>query len=227
MPRQNRVTPLGEIVATPARGTLMGNRGRLHDAHGVIRRPYLGQRWIICRLSFKGRRRPIMAPGQYTELFFLDEATALAAGHRPCAECQRERFERFRVTWAAANPRLTHGQPPPAPALDALLHAQRLTLSGRKRTFAAPAASLPDGTFVLWQADSAAVSTDDPQADGMPYLVLDRWLLRWSPFGYSAAVSRPESGYLRVLTPRSVVNALAAGYVVDLHPSARLYGASL
>jgi hypothetical protein len=209
MPRQNRVTPFGEIMATPARGTLMGNRGRLHDEHGVIRRSFLGQRWIICLLSFKGWWRPVMAPGQYTELFFLDEATALAAGHRPCAECQREHFERFRAIWAAANPRPAHTPPTAAPALDAVLHAQRLTPVGRQRTYAAPSASLPDGAFVTVPGDPRA------------YLVLGRWLLRWSAFGYDTAIARPDSGVLRVLTPRSVVKTMAAGYAAEFHPSSQ------
>ena len=208
MPRQNRVTPFGEIVATPARGTLMGNRGRLHDEHGVIRRPFQVQRWIICRLSFKGRRRPVMAPGQYTELFFLDEATALAAGHRPCAECQRPRFEHFRAIWAAANPRLAGGPRPAAPALDAVLHAERLTPAGRKRTYAASAAHLPDGTFVLLPGDPHA------------YLVLGSALLRWTAFGYDRALARPADAIVRVLTPRSVVKTLAAGYPAGWHASA-------
>src|SRR4051794_26424644 len=99
MPRQNRVTPSGDIITTPERGTLMGNRGVLHDADARIVRRWQGKRWIACVLEFKGRWRPVMAPGRYTELFFLDEATALAAGHRPCAECRRRRFDEFRDTW--------------------------------------------------------------------------------------------------------------------------------
>ena len=207
MPRQNRVTPFGELIASPARGTLLGNRGLLHDAHGAIRRPFQVQRWIICRLSFKGRRRPIMAPGQYTELFFLDEATALAAGHRPCAECQRPRFEHFRAVWAAANPRLSGGPRPPAPLLDAALHAERLTPAARQRTFAALAASLPDGACVSLPGDPRA------------YLVRGPYLLHWTPFGYDAAQPRPI-GTVQVLTPRSVVRTLAAGFAAQIHPSA-------
>lgn len=222
MPRRNRVTPFGEIVASPARGTLMGNRGPLHDDQGVIRRSFSGQRWIICRLSFKGRWRPVMAPGQYTELFFLDEATALAAGHRPCAECQRERFEQFRAIWAAANPRLSGGPRPTATTLDAALHAERLTQpgpmrnQGRKRTYAAPAASLPDGTFVIGPGDPP----------GQAYLVLGQYLLHWAPFGYDAAIPRPFYGNLRVLTPHSVVRTLAAGFEAGVHASAQTLLAS-
>ena len=109
MSRQNRGTPFGDIIATPARGTLMGNRGCLHDNQGHIIRPYQLKRWIIYQLEFKGRRRQIMTPGKYTELFFLDEATALAAGHRPCVECSRPRFTEFVAAWAEANPDLAGG----------------------------------------------------------------------------------------------------------------------
>ena len=106
MPLQNRVTPLGELVADPARGLVYGNRGCLHDAEGRIRRRYAGKRWIACRLEFRGRRRTrLLQPGRYTELFFLDEATAFAAGHRPCAECRREDYVRFQAALARARPR--------------------------------------------------------------------------------------------------------------------------
>jgi hypothetical protein len=126
MPRQNRVDPFSEIIATPARGTLMGNRGRLHNESGQIIRPYKGKRWIICQLQYKGRRRQIMAPGRYTELFFLDEATALAAGHRPCAECSRSRFKEFVEAWVQANPELITGTKVSAGQLDTILHQERV-----------------------------------------------------------------------------------------------------
>ena len=117
--------PFGEIVAVPERGTMMGNRGVLHDAQGRIRRPWQVKRWLICLLDFKGRRRPLMAPNRYTELYFLDEATALAAGHRPCAECRRARFLAFRDAWASAN----GGVPPESvrvAMIDDQLHAERV-----------------------------------------------------------------------------------------------------
>src|SRR4051794_18491489 len=103
MPRQNRVAPSGEIIAPPERGTMMGNRGVLHDAGGRIHRPWRLRRWLLCRLEFKGRHRIVMTPSRWTELFFLDEATGLAAGHRPCCECRRVRFVAFREAWAAGN----------------------------------------------------------------------------------------------------------------------------
>src|SRR5262245_59079626 len=132
MARKNRVTPSGEIVATPERGTLMGNRGVLHDDQGRIVRRWQGKRWIACVLEFRGRKRTVMTPGRYTELFFLDEATALAAGHRPCAECQRERFNAFRDAWRRGN---GVAMPPTAPEIDGRLHAERLGPGGSKRTW--------------------------------------------------------------------------------------------
>jgi hypothetical protein len=118
VPRRNRVTPFGEIIATEARGLLYGNRGVLHDNDGTLVRSWQVRRWIACRLEFKGRRRPLMRPGRFTELFFLDEATALAAGHRPCAECRREDFLRFRQMWMD----LHQDGSPRADDLDRVMH---------------------------------------------------------------------------------------------------------
>ena len=126
MPRRNRVTPFGEIVAVPERGTMMGNRGVLHDAEGRIRRPWQVKRWLICLLEFRGRHRVVMAPGRYTELFFLDEATGLAAGHRPCSECRRGRFLAFRDAWAAGNGRAVPPEMIQAGTIDDRLHAERV-----------------------------------------------------------------------------------------------------
>jgi hypothetical protein len=207
MPRQNRVTPFGTLIATPARGTLTGNRGCLHDDHELIRRQFRGQRWIICLLEFKGRKRTIMTPGQYTELFFLDEATALAAGHRPCAECQRQRFNLFRETWAKANPEITSAKRPAATALDAVLHQERMATGTKPSRFCHSVDPLPDGTFV----------TDDEQN---AYLVLKNQLLRWSPAGYEYPVEYAIHYPARVMTPDSVVRTLAAGYPVNIHASA-------
>jgi hypothetical protein len=185
----------------------MGNRGCLHDAHRRIRRTFVGTRWIICVLQFKGRRRPVMAPGRYTELFFLDEATALAAGHRPCVECQRARFARFREHWRAANPWPAGRAGPSAADLDAALHAERLHGRGRRRTHTARASALPAGAMI---ADGA----------GRAYLVHGDHLLRWAPDGYGEGIARPSAEVI-VLTPASVVRALADGYPVAVHATAR------
>src|SRR6266567_7977333 len=209
MPLQNRVTPLGTIVATTARGTLMGNRGRLHDAERRLRRTSVpGYRaWVTCQLEFRLRRRRVMTPGRYTELFFLDEATALAAGHRPCGECQRARYDLFRERWAAANRDLSTAARPSADDMDRVLHAERLGSGGAKRTYRDRLSHLPAGVMV---------ADDEHRA----FLVHERRLLRWTPGGYAGRESRRENAELSVLTPRSIVQAIARGLPVGLHPSA-------
>ena len=148
-----------------------------------------------------------MTPGHYTELFFLDEATALAAGHRPCAECQRERFNRFRETWAKANQEMAGTSRPAATTLDAVLHQERIGTNGQAHRFCNSIENLPGGAFV----------TDDEQT---AYLVLRNQLLRWNPAGYEHPAVRTISYPARVLTPASVVRTLAAGYPVSIHSSA-------
>lgn len=203
MPHQNRVTPFSTLIATPERGTLNGNRGCLHDEQGQIRRQFRGKRWIICLLEFKGRRHPIMMPGRYTDLFFLDESTALAAGHRPCAECQRDRFNLFREHWAKANPEITSEFRPRATVIDEILQEERIGI----RKSCTSLVGLPDGTML----------TDDGLA---AYLVLKGKLLRWAPSGYEQ-VKIPNINFpATILTSASVVRALKAGYPVDIHPSA-------
>jgi hypothetical protein len=195
MPFRNRVTPLGELVATPERGLVYGNRGRLHDADGTIRREWQVKRWISCRLEFRGRYRAggPMAPGRYTGLFFLDEATALAAGHRPCAECRNADYRSFLGLTGASG----------ADELDRRLHAERLGAKPERDV-----GSLPDGAFVLLE-DAA-------------WLVLDGRLLRWTPGGYTGR--RAATGRAALLTPPTSLGVLDSGWsggVPLLHPSAR------
>ncbi len=186
----------------------MGNRGGcLHDTAQRIVRPFVSRRWIACLLEFKGRRRTVMTPGRYTELFFLDEATALAAGHRPCAECQRTRYDLFRERWAVANPDLTTLARPSADDMDRVLHAERLGTGGAKRTYRDRLSRLPIGVMV---------ADDEHRA----FLVHERGLLRWTPGGYAGRESLRENAELSVLTPRSIVQAIARGLPVSLHPSA-------
>jgi hypothetical protein len=217
MPLQNRVDPFGQIIATPHRGTLMGNRGCLHDNADRPLRQYQVKRWIICVLDFKGRTRQPMPPGHYTSLFFLDEATALAAGHRPCAECQRERFAEFRRQWAAANPELAGGPAPLVDTIDAALHHERISdhfhqRDKVKRTYVEHLDALPDGAFVLLGSSTTA------------YLVLGDALYPWSFAGYGEPLARPAGAQVHVLTPRSIVGALAHGYHADIHASAASSG---
>jgi hypothetical protein len=201
VPRQNRVTPLSDLIATPERGLVYGNRGCLHDEAGRIRRRYDGRRWIACRLEFRGwHRELLMQPGRFTELFFLDEATAFAAGHRPCALCRREDYVRFLELSGADG----------ADAIDARLHAERLDPGTReRRNHEAWLDELPDGAFVL--------------RDGEPWLVLGAELLRWSAGGYDGRVARPARERARLLTPPSSTAVLRAGWRSALplvHPSA-------
>ena len=208
MPLQNRVTPFGTIVAVPERGTLMGNRGILHDESRHLVRPWQLQRWIACQTEFRGRRRQVMRPHSYTELFFLDEVTAFAAGHRPCAECRHADYRRFQSAWTAWT-----GEPASAPAIDTVLHADRLEGRGahqRQRTFQVAGdaiASLPDGIFA--------------SLDGTPWLLWRGQLLAWSAGGYTARRPLPTADEsVTVLTPRALVAVLRAGYQPAVHPSA-------
>jgi hypothetical protein len=206
MPLQNRVTPLGELIADPARGLVYGNRGCLHDEAGRIRRRHNGKRWIACRLRFRGwLRRPLMQPGRFTELFFLDEVTALSSGHRPCALCRRDDYVRLTALWKTLHP----GQVG-ADAIDAQLHTERVAPRTRAHLcHEARLEDLPDGVFVL--------------TEGAPSLVIGRELMTWTPGGYAARRPRPARQWALVITPPSLVEVLRAGWqplVPLLHPSA-------
>jgi hypothetical protein len=199
VPLRNRVTPFGEIVATSARGTLMGNRGVLHDDQRQIVRDWQVRRWIACRLDFRGRQREVMPPGRYTALFFLDEATAFAAGHRPCAECRHADYLRFRAAWPARTEASID-------EIDRQLHLERRSGPWRPRTHPADLAGLPMGAFIA--------------RDGAAWLVVEDALLRWSPAGYTEPAPR-TAGPVQLLTPPSIVELFRNGYTPVIHPSAR------
>jgi len=202
VPLRNRVTPWGTIEADPARGLLMGNRGCLHDATGRLRTEgWRSRRWIVCVTSFKQRHRTLLQPGRWTELFFLDEPTALAAGHRPCAECRRGAYRAFLAAWAA-----THGEAPRADAIDAVLHAERIPPRRGAARSCRALGSLPDGSMVL-------------TPDSTPALVLDHRLLPWSHAGYGPPVPAEPGFEVRLLTPPATVATLEAGYRPILHPT--------
>jgi hypothetical protein len=209
VPNQNRVTPFGDIVATPERGTFLGNRGVLHDAEGHIRRAWQVKRWLVCVLEFRDRKRRILTPGRYTELFFLDEATALAAGHRPCAECRHARFLAFCHAWGLAHPADGTSPRPTAAAIDDRLHAERVGPNRSKSSFVAALDDLPDGVIVTVAAWGERA-----------HLVWGGSLLAWSPGGYGERRPRSKGEAVCVLTPKSTVEAIRAGYVPEIHPSA-------
>ena len=203
MPLQNRVTPTGEIIATPHRGLFTGNRGIIHDptTKTLLTRRWASQAWLTCVCEFKGRRREVMGARSWTELFFLDEATAFAAGHRPCFFCRRDDANRFRVAWEQGNG-VTKVL---ARDIDAVLHRERL--SGPKKRLHArtmPLEELPDGAMVQEGADS--------------YLIAHGRALSWSPDGYRETRNTIDDAML--LTPPSTLCALSAGYRPVLHPSA-------
>jgi hypothetical protein len=208
MPLQNRVTPLNEIVVYPEHGLFMGNRGRLHnDNRQISRQTSSVKRWIICLTSFKDRQRPLMSPGQYTELFFLDEATALAAGHRPCATCRRRDYDCFKASWIRGNPDAELTVKSSINDIDARLHADRTTQSEEQRTFLGRLGDLPDGTFITLPDDQT------------PLLLWEAKLLAWTPARYIQGPHVDDDCEVLVRTPRSTVNALRAGYIPTIHSS--------
>ncbi|AXS39389.1 hypothetical protein [Breoghania sp. L-A4] len=209
MPLQNRVTPFGEIVAHEARGTLFGNRGgRIHDprTRALSSRRWASRRWICCLLAFKGRRRAVMGTG-YTELFFLDEVTALAAGHRPCFECRRRDAAAFARSWAAAQ---GLDAPPKADEMDRVLHDERRQDARARPLDAAAVARLPDGAMIATPTDDAA---------GTSFALRGPQAFPWSPDGYGAPRPRAKIASAWLLTPPVTCAALKAGFRPLWHPS--------
>ena len=203
MPLQNRVTPTGEIIATPERGLFTGNRGIIHDpaTRTLLKKRWSTPAWLTCLCEFRGRRRKVMGERSWTELFFLDEATAFAAGHRPCFFCRREDAMRFQAAWETGNRVRDLG----APDMDAVLHRERLD-KGKKRLHPLPTRldDLPDGAMV--------------QEGAASFLIVRGGAFRWSPGGYSKTEAPLKQAML--LTPPSTLRAFAAGYRVVLHPTA-------
>jgi hypothetical protein len=199
---QNRVDPVGNIIKTSARGSWMGNRGLLHDEHQNLVRPFKLQAWLICLLEFKGRKRPVMAPRQYTELFFLDEATAFSAGHRPCFECRRKDYDRFKTLWIKANPEYGFDEKTSIRRIDEVLHKERIDPAGSKITYTGALKDLPDGSFIVYK--------------DQPAVLVNSSIFPWSPFGYEKEILLPKEEKLTVLTPGSVVNAFRAGYLPQI-----------
>jgi hypothetical protein len=203
MTEQNRVTPLGDIVAIPLRGAWTGNRGHIHSGKDIARF-HAGNLWIVCALQFRGRWNQQWQPHHYTFLYFHDEAVAFAAGHRPCAECRRVSYNAYRAAWADG----LSVEPPSAVAMNRWLHSERLVPgTHRRRLHSMSWSGLPNGTFAL--------------LDGAPFLVLGNEVVKWGAAGYGEHRLRPADGRAEVITPPATVAVLRAGYPVQIDPSAR------
>lgn len=209
MTQQNRVDPWGALHAVYSRGTLMGNRGILHDDRGVIKRRWSSPTWVTCVLNFRGRSSPgVFRPGHYSKLFFLDEATSFAAGHRPCGECQRQRYVEFKAAWEAANASEYHLSVRSIKLLDRQLHRERASMESAsgKVTFGSNPAELPAGVLIEWA--------------GGAWLVTSRQeLRRWTFDGYAETIELPNQA-VQVLTPISIVRTFQQGFVPQMHRSA-------
>jgi hypothetical protein len=199
---QNRIDPFGNIIRTPAKGAWMGNRGILHDEKKEIRHVFRSKAWITCTLEYKGRRREVMSPNTWTELFFLDEATAFSAGHRPCFFCRYQEAKNFKSHWIKGNPGYGFTDNTSVQELDNILHRERIGKDKQKRTYEEEINLLPDGSFVSIQ--------------GQPYLVKATHLHLWTPFGYERFIDRPVSGKAVLITPPTIVNAFRAGYLPQM-----------
>lgn len=209
MPLQNRVDPFGDLQAVTARGSLLGNRGVLHNQARSIVRPWQGKAWVTCVLEYGGYQRTVFEPGKYSQLFFLDEATAFAAGHRPCGTCRHQRYREFKATWLQANPGAVSNGNESMTEIDKVLHAERAVKGGAKITFEAQIDTLPFGVFI--------------EKDGIAYLVTETALLPWSFHGYAQAIPLPAAHTcVTVLTPASIVRLFRQGFRPQVEASACL-----
>ncbi|MFH6770266.1 hypothetical protein V8G56_16065 [Gaetbulibacter aquiaggeris] len=205
MPYQNKVDPWGQINAVKSRGMFLGNRGMLHNTSKEIVSVHKIKGWVTCLLEFKGRKREIMAPNTYTELFFLDEATAFSAGHRPCAECRRERYNEFKEKWLSANSHLLEGNKPTIANIDKVIHQERLHKK-EKITYSTNFGALPDGTMI--------------RRDSNAYLIWKNKLYLWTFSGYSLAdIKIEKNDVVKVLTPKSYVKMFSNNFVPIIHDS--------
>lgn len=208
MSLQNRVNPYGEIITSTSRGTWMGNRGVLSKNRKIVK-PYKLLNWITCVLEYRGIRRAVMTDGRYTELFFLDEATSFSAGHRPCAECRRADYTRFKKLWLEANKDEYELAAQTMKIIDSINHAERMDEKGNKKGYTDRLSHLPDGVFVQLATGPDA------------YLYINGQLLRWTEFGYDSVITVPAGTMVTVLTPKSYVRTFKQGYLPHIHDSAK------
>ncbi len=205
LPLRNRVDPWGRLQAVRARGSLMGNRGILHNGNDIVR-PWATKAWVTCVLDATFQKRKPFSPGTYSELFFLDEATAFAAGHRPCRVCQRQRHDQFNTAWTAANAASASRTRLPIADIDKALHAERTRSDKGKRTYTTAVAELPPGTFF--------------EHAGQARLAWPTGLLAWSLSGYTKGDALAPGTQIEVLTPRSIVRLFRTGFRPHVHASA-------
>lgn len=205
---QNRVSPNGSFIKTKARGSWLGNRGVIHNENKEIVKTYTIKAWIICMLEFRGRHREIMQPGHWTELFFLDEATAFSAGHRPCFQCRYKDHIRFKEYWLKGNPQYGFGMKTSVKAIDEIIHTERIDKYGKKVSYTEQIKNLPDG-IILNKEDEC-------------YLLSKGKLYHWTPSGYDRCEDAVPELVVEVLTPRSVANAFMAGYDPQIDKSAEI-----
>lgn len=207
MTLQNRIDPWGKLNAVAARGAWMGNRGILHDDQKQIMAPWRHKSWITCELKFKNRKRAVFSAGRYSELFFLDEATALSAGHRPCAECRRGRYNEFKTLWCAVMLGIATPASIPVSRIDSQLHVERAVRGGGKLTFRTEFKHVPEGAFI--------------EIDGAAFLIWRGGLHRWSPQGYVRTMrALSPSDEVIVLTPASIALLYQHGFKPQVHDSA-------
>ena len=207
MPLQNRVDPWGQLQAVNSRGAWLGNRGIIHNEKKQIVAQWRSNAWITCQTQFKGRLNPVFAPNSYSQLFFVDEATAFAAGHRPCGECRRDRYKEFKAAWIQSNRGQIEIENPSVIDIDKILHSERVFEDKKKRTFEAKIGSLPQGTII--------------EHEGKALLLWQDKLHEWSFDGYSQSQSSlSPSLSVEVLTPPSIVRLFASGFTPQVHVSA-------
>ena len=207
MPYQNKVDPWGNIHAVKSRGMFLGNRGVLHNENQQIVASHRIKGWVTCLLEFKDRKRKVMSPNRYTELFFLDEATAFSAGHRPCAECRRIRYNEFKEKWLEANGKLLQGKKTTAPNMDSIIHQERIS-NKQKVTYPSTINSLPDGTMI--------------GINSKAFLIWKSKLFEWSFSGYAISeMAYHINDQVIVLTPKSYVKTFSMGFVPEVHKSVK------
>ncbi|MFA6711884.1 MAG: hypothetical protein WCS33_04140 [Candidatus Caldatribacteriota bacterium] len=204
MPLQNRVNPNGGIEAVKSRGAFLGNRGIIHNEKKEIISPFKIKGWVTCQLEFKGRKRELMTKGKYTELFFLDEATAFSAGHRPCAECRRARYNEFKTKWLEANQSLLNDNSTSIANIDKIIHQDRINKK-QKVTYQEKMNLLPNGTMI--------------EIDSIQYLIWKNKIFKWTFEGYEPTIINISNNDVVVLTPKSYVEMFKKGFIPTVHSS--------